>query len=224
MKLQLKEMERSKKKNEVISKFLRKTNPALFELVKLCGQPNVKMLLTTNLDALLQLCDRAVNGSPKSLRTIERASKSIKNKEKVPLYHLHGYIRPYKTSSSHEAADVLVLTEREYVERNDDPYNWAAVMLHWALRDSPMIFVGCSMTDSLIRRALFRTRSERLAARKAEGKNNVTPRHFVVYRFEKHLSRELFEKSMKLLDLNVLWVEDFEKDLPRRFKVLRTSP
>ena len=71
-----------------IKHFFQTTNPALYEVVRMCAitkreskgkieVPRIVSLLTTNLDSLIQVCDRAIHGSPRKLRTIERASKSI---------------------------------------------------------------------------------------------------------------------------------------------------
>jgi hypothetical protein len=80
------------------------------------------------------------------------------------LYQLHGYLLPPQAQlPSGEAADGLVLAEAEYLARTDGPYTWANVMLHWAVREFPVVFVGCSMTDELVRRALHRSCLERVA-------------------------------------------------------------
>lgn len=118
--------------------FFRRTNPVLSELVKACGTSStgqksrselIGAVLTINLDCLLQACDRACHGSPRILKTVERATKGPKE-GKISLYHLHGYLRIEPKSPNAEAPDRLVFTEDEYLARNDDPYSWANVTLH----------------------------------------------------------------------------------------------
>ena len=69
-----------------------------------------------------------------------RSSAASKNAKagKISLYHLHGYITPYKdVDPGDEAPDRLILTELEYTQRNDNPNHWAAATLQWALPSSP---------------------------------------------------------------------------------------
>ncbi len=66
----------------------------------------------------------ARHGSGRIFRTIERASAGRKP-EKPNLYQLHGYLKVVRSDPTDEAADKLVLTELEYHDRTDDPYNIA---------------------------------------------------------------------------------------------------
>lgn len=38
------------------------------------------------------------------------------------------------------------MTEDDYVARNDGPYAWVNVMLHFLMREMPVLFIGCSLT------------------------------------------------------------------------------
>lgn len=208
--------------------FFRNSNPVLWSIVRACGVSNgdsvkkndqIGALLSTNVDGLLQICDRAIHGS-RVLRTVERACIEGQA-EKIPLYQLHGYLLPTGRPSS-EAADGLVLTEADYVARTDDPYSWANVALHWAVREFPVVFMGCSMNDDLIRRALHRSCRERMKhyAAKKGGRpagENVWRRHFVVMRVsgDKRVDRARNE-SAATLGLWPLWVKDYGRDLPAR--------
>ena len=224
-------LESQASKNKQVSRFFRKTNRSLYEVVRMCsvqrkGISRIVSVLTTNLDALLQLCDRAVHGSPRKLRTIERASKST-DAYKVPLYQLHGYLAPFKTSAAKEAADNLVLTEQEFNARTDQPYHWAATVLHKTLVESPVLFVGCSMDDELCRRALYRTRQQRIKDGYAESKKRgiaaEKPRHFAVCELAKdENANEFIEQSLRIIDVNPLWVNDIKgKELSSRLGELR---
>jgi hypothetical protein len=212
-----------------VNQFFQATNPLLWEIVRVCGRKDRKTdrigaLLSTNLDGLPQLCDRAMHGS-RRLRTVERASTES-HAGKIPLYQLHGYLLPPngKSQIRGEAADGLVLTEAEYVARTDGPYAWANVTLHWAVREFPVVFVGCSMTDDLIRRALLRScreRTEDYSAKKSGRlvKETVRRRHFVVARLRKDdRINKLWNESAAVLGLWPLWVEDYEHDLPAKIR------
>jgi hypothetical protein len=215
-----------------VSRFFKATNPVLWEIVRVCGvgaskhprkNDRIGALLSTNLDALPQLCDRAVHGA-RILRTVERASTEP-HAEKIPLYQLHGYILPPRERpiTRGEAADALVLTESDYVARTDGPYAWANVTLHWAVREFPVVFIGCSMTDDLIRRALLRScreRSEDYSAKKSVEAAEITQRrHFAVRRLhrEDRVNR-LWNQSAAVLGLWPLWVENYDKDLALRVR------
>ena len=217
--------------NSKIADYFRDNNRALHEIVRMCairenGMARIIALLTTNLDSLIQYCDRAIHGSPRMLRTIERASKST-HSHKVPLYHLHGYLQPFQdTEAKREAADRMILTEQEYIARTDQPYHWAATILHWALVESPVVFIGCSMEDELCRRALYRTRAQRIDDANAEsarrGKKHSNPKHFAVCKFSDEATNRFTEQSYALLDLNPLWVRDYKTtELPERLSELR---
>jgi hypothetical protein len=225
---------KDEKSRENVRKFFTETNPALVEIVRLCSvsrgtswqqSDHIGACLTTNIDFLIQSCDRAFHGSPRILRTVERASAETEA-GKVPLYHLHGYLRPERTKASREAADRLVLTEAEYLARNDDPYSWANAVLHWAAREFPVLFIGCSMTDELIRRALHRTYHQHLADIQAEGKYDKVPeekkrRHFAVMLQPSDPDvTQILNASLGSLGVWPLWLNDFG-ELPSRLRALR---
>ena len=219
-----------------VNEFFQDSNPVLWEIVNACGSPdgtgryhandNIGALLTTNLDGLPQLCDRALHGR-RLIRTVERAATEA-HLGKIPLYQLHGYLMPPGVSRGlrGEAADGFVLTESEYLGRTDGPYAWANVTLHFVVREMPVIFVGCSMSDDLIRRALLRSRRERadsFAATQAntdEVHEHIVRRHFVV------MCRDPDdEKTNRIRNLGTamlgawpLWITDYDKDLPARVR------
>ena len=226
---------------ERVSNFFRAENPVLWEIVRACGvkgsngefemNERIGAVLTTNVDALLQLCDRAIHGSPGMLRTIERASAETEA-GKISLYQLHGYLLPPQAQFAHrpgspssgEAADGLVLGEAEYLGRTDGPYTWANVMLHWAVREFSVIFVGCSMTDELVRRALHRSCLERMAhhTAKRSGKlesEETLRKHFAVMPLSgDDLVDRALNESAATLGVWPLWVRDFDKDLPAKLQ------
>ncbi len=244
---------RSKKAYPELADFLEEHFPTMAAVVDVCAtetqatddperrfarRPRVAAVLTYNLDALVQLQDRARHGR-RVLRTVERASKESDSR-KIPLYHLHGYLQPLEVSRSHEAVDMLVLDEAEYNGRTDEPYSFAMTSMLWALREAQCVFVGCSMTDELMRRTLYRSREERRKAYEAErsceeGANEKKAaegvlRHFAVVPRQSdtcapQLSDEemLIEADLERLGVRPLWVADFKKELPGRIRTLGST-
>jgi hypothetical protein len=87
--------------------------------------------LTTNIDCLLQIYDFVLHGWAELFETVNTASSET-SAEKLSLYYLHGYL-----STDDAIVDKIpfVFTEPEYLNRKDDPYCWANITLHWALRE-----------------------------------------------------------------------------------------
>jgi len=96
----------------------------------------------------------------------------------------------------------------------------------WALRETVCVFVGCSMTDELMRRGLYRSRNERIRDSLFEYKDLTSAEeealcHFAVLRIEDHKGE--LESDLRLLGVRPLWVHDFDRDLPRRILDLKTK-
>jgi SIR2-like domain len=174
-------------------------------------------ILTYNFDALIQLYDRARHGTPRILRTIERAS-SRRYIDRIPVYHLHGYLRP-TAGSDQDVPEALVLCEDEYHRRTDEPFSYAMTSMLSALREFVCVFVGCSMTDELMRRTLYRSAIEHRKHRKVRA-YEVKKWHFAtVERKSEHLDR-LIERDLSALGVQPLWVDSFA-ELPVRLAALR---
>jgi hypothetical protein len=226
-------MSPSRSARDRMCKFLSLTNPVLLEIVKACSirrgkrtrvNPSIGAILTTNIDAMLQICDHAHHSS-RILRTVERANTET-SATKTSVYHLHGYLQPRPRGPGHETPDRLILTDDEYLDRNDNPYSWASVMLHWALREYPVIFVGCSMSDELVRRALLRSRHERWRDLRAERSNRESReerwrRQYAVMKDPKDdAMKEAQNATLARLGVWPLWVSDYENDLLQRMQAL----
>jgi SIR2-like domain len=216
--------------------YINRTNPTLAAVVNLCAvqTPNadghykkndrIACLLTYNIDYLVQIYDRAKHGRPRILRTVERASAS-RERDKINIYHLHGYLRKYRRRPGVDTPDKLVLTEAEYNRRTDDPYSFANASLLWAMREFNCIFIGCSMTDELMRRSLHRSFEEITVALQSEGKvlneaKKLARRHYAIIK-EEHdeNSKALRKLDLSLLGVNTLWVKEWA-EIPDRLQAL----
>ncbi len=220
----------NKTKHAGMHTYLKRKNPALASVVELCASernvngskvyeltPRIGAILTYNYDSLVQYYDRARHGSPRITRTIERASKE-RHPQKINLYHLHGYLLPKKRDTRDEAPDRIVLTESDYNRREDDAYDFANSSLLWALREFVCIFIGSSMTDELLRRALFRSLQERKSATRAQGygADNLV-RHFAIFRSEEPQINALRYEDLHSLGVNPIWIDDYAADIPTLF-------
>jgi hypothetical protein len=210
-----------------IAKHIADHNPTLASIVELCAtqdgerwrpRPHIGALLTYNFDSLVQVYDRARHGSPRILRTVERSTKGVWA-GKIPLYHLHGLLHSCRSPMADEAADQIVLCEDEYHQRTDDPHHFASTTMQWALREFVTVFVGCSMTDELMRRSLFRAKREMESASHAED-SGLPRRHFAVLRRPSDDGERLArEHDMKELGVIPLWLGHWN-ELPQRFRAI----
>jgi hypothetical protein len=209
--------------------FMEQRCPTLAKVVQICSfkedqgwraNPRVGAVLTFNIDALVENYDRALHGSPRILRTIERASKR-RHSGKIPLYHLHGLLLPEAGGSRKETTDSLVLSEQDYYERTETAHAFATTMILWALREFVCIFVGCSMADELMRRSLYLNVGEQRRARKAEGRTRMDAHHFAVV--EHGSADRLLEKDLARLGVRPLWVGNCDDELANRLGNLRQA-
>jgi hypothetical protein len=79
----------------------------------------------------LQIYDVVAHGLDGVFETVNTASAET-DAEKISLYYLHGYL---STADRLVERIPFVFTEADYLNRNDDPYSWANITLHWALRE-----------------------------------------------------------------------------------------
>lgn len=217
----------AKQPDERIANHLASRNPTLASVVDLCAyrdgppwrpRPHIGALLTYNLDALIQVYDRARHGSPRIFRTVERPTKGVWA-GKIPLYHVHGLLHSRRAHVRDEAADQIILCEDEYHRRTDDAHHFASATTQWALREFVTVFVGCSMTDDLMRRSLFRSKRELHAACEVEAKE-PRPHHFAVLcRKTDPAAQNACESDMQELGVIPLWLGKWA-DLSERFRKL----
>lgn len=225
---------------ESFARHVRATNPTLHAVGTFCAvrtgdtfQPNsrVNAVVTLNMDALLQMYTRS-RFSRRILRTVERASASASSKL-VNVYHVHGFL--VRDGTSHrgrdrraiEAPDRLVLTEQQYFDVVADVHGFVNYSLLHLLRQHRFLFVGLSMTDTNLRRALHLSFTERKRELLSEGRaehgatRNAT-RHWAVVR---HQNLDV-DRALATLLLSVgvrpVWISEWG-DVPLVLKSIYES-
>ncbi|MEU4295682.1 SIR2 family protein [Kribbella sp. NPDC026596] len=184
--------------------------------------PQVKGVVTFNLDALLQnhsLAKYCAEPPRKRiLRTVERPSAGSRS-DKISVYHVHGYMRFDRQAADlrKNAPDQMVLTEQDYFDAFNDPtrlFNYTFLHL---LREHSAVFVGLSMQDENLRRLLHYSKMERRRALVAEGMAASRIRRRVV----RHVALMLrspdpditraYELTFTPLGVRVLWLRSHDE-------------
>ena len=201
------------------------TNSTLHAVGTFCGicdsdetfKPNsrVRAIVTLNIDALLEMYTRARFGS-RVLRTIERASASASS-FRIHCYHVHGYLvrtltKTQKPSASEESDDRLILTEGQYFDVVANANGFVNYVLLSLLRDYRFLFIGLSMKDPNLRRALHLSFSERIRELQAEGETQAeaierSTRHWAIMMRD---SAELDTATTTLLEVigvRPIWIK-----------------
>jgi hypothetical protein len=217
---------------------VRETNPTLHAVGSMCAvrvgrdryQPNprIRAVVTLNLDDLVQEYTHA-RFKAGVLRTVERASASASAPRpaaggppapaRIHLYHVHGYLvrhpRPGRDPDrAHEADDRLVLTEQQYVDVVANASGFVTYTLLYLLREHQFLFVGLSMTDPNLRRALHLSCSERVRELLAEGEPEArarrrATRHWAVLMRRGPTLDDADAALLAVLGVTPLWVRDW---------------
>lgn len=216
---------------------IRDTNPTLHAVGGLCGvkagdrtfepNPRVRAVVTFNIDALMEMYTRA-RFQRRVLRTVERAAASASG-DKIHSYHLHGYLVNTFSSKTRfraavESADRLIFTEQQYFDVVANANGFVNYTLLHQLREHVFLFVGLSMRDANLRRALHFSFKERIRELIAEGKSESdavkrSSRHWAI--MMKH-SAEIDAATATLLNVigvKPLWITAWS-DIPSLLKTL----
>ncbi len=219
---------------------IRATNATLHAVGSMCGvrlidgnfapNPLIRTVITLNIDALLEMYTRA-RFAKRVLRTIERASASA-SARKIHSYHVHGYLVRDGTKSMGnrrriEADDRLILTEQNYFDVVANANGFVNYTLLHALRQYRFLFVGMSMTDSNLRRALHLSFSERIRELRAEGDSehiarNRATRHWAIMLARSPALDEATKTLLQVLGVTPIWVESWDK-VPKLSRALYES-
>lgn len=102
-------------------------------------------------------------------------------KERIPIYHCHGAIKPKAPSSALEprdSRDRLVFLESEYIRVATVASTWAETLFMFYAQTTRMVFFGFSMSDPNMRRWLALSNQSALQDLEAMTKlTEMTPRH-----------------------------------------------
>lgn len=219
---------------------IRDTNPTLHAVGSLCGaliegekfrsNPRIRAVMTLNIDALLEMYTRA-RFRGRVLRTVERAAASA-SASKIHSYHVHGYLVRDLTSSTRqaraqEADDRLVLTEQQYFDVVANSNGFVNYTMLYLLREYRFLFVGLSMRDPNLRRALHLSFTERVRELEAEGETTATARdratrHWAVMARRDAEIDAATTVLLEVLGVKPLWVNAYQ-DIPALLQSLYES-
>ena len=144
---------------------------------------NADTLLQTLLD-LFQSRSHYLGKPPHShpnflFKTVLRPLDSAK--EKTPIYHCHGAIKPRSataTSNPKDSRDRLVFLESEYIRVATRSSSWSETLFMFHAQTSTLLMLGFSMSDPNMRRWLALTNDSALHDLNAISTSAVmTPRH-----------------------------------------------
>jgi hypothetical protein len=195
---------------------IRATNATLHAVGTMCGSstgvgsfvpnPFIRAIVTLNIDALLEMYTRA-RFEERVLRTVERASASA-DASKIHSYHVHGYLvreltRSKRPQRSYESDDRLILTEQQYFDVVANANGFVNYTMLHLLREHRFLFVGLSMRDPNLRRALHLSFRERIREIRAEGADDLeavkrSTRHWAIM---SRRGRELDSATSSLLEV-----------------------
>jgi hypothetical protein len=172
--------------------------------------PQIKALITSNVDAILRSYIRAKYNAW-LLRTIESAQHSPRAGA-IPTYYMHGLVKPYLRGDA-DAKELIpcVFTEGEYFDFFNRPHTLFNYTFLYLLREFNCVFIGMSMQDQNIRRLLHYSASERRGDPTSDPRR-VALRHYAILRNSNSQQVDKFvDLSLRRLGTRVLWIKDFDE-------------
>ena len=175
-------------------------NPTLKSIVEICNEreKGVKAIITYNYDNLLELGLNEIHGAQNHYKPIFKSDDELH--DKLPIYHVHGYIPVPGTDVEQSKYEHIILSEESYHRAAQDAYYWGNMVQMQHLSNSTGVMIGMSLSDRNIRRILDSLRStpiktnNYLITKKPRRKNLESPDHdFVRRKAEEYMSK--FERS-----------------------------
>jgi len=118
----------------------------------------------------------------------------------IPIYHAHGFFPQVKKKADmqEEHYKSIVLTESNYNELYNHPYDWAISCQLSFFRENTCLFIGSSLSDPNIRRLLQITKSDIKV-------------HYAIMAKNETASKDLSVISNHFLKMGVeiIWVDDY---------------
>lgn len=201
-------------------------SPLVDSICKAFKKDCVKSIITYNYDDLIE---ETLSQMKIDYATIAEHDYSYTSSK--PIYHVHGYI-PRKENQPSFA----VLSEERYHDIYREAYHWSNVEQLHTLSRNVCFFIGLSMTDPNLRRLCdiaMRNRNTRsIEVTCANTDNTPEPIHYAFLKrnsFKKGCDNcpdcpkntehfDIFEHMMNDLGIQVIWVTDFDKELPKLVK------
>lgn len=207
------------------ARHIRKTNPVLHAVGTMCAidkggefapNPKLRAILTLNVDCLLEEYTRA-RFKKRVLRAVERAAAGASS-HRIHSYHVHGFLVRGTSSADlrRVSPDRLVFTEQQYFDAVADANGFINYTLLYLFREYRFLFVGLSMSDNNLRRALHLSYRERLRELEAEGETSSDAhlgacRHWALLKRENKISDGAREKMLEALGVRTIWLKEFDQ-------------
>ena len=184
-------------------------------------------ILTFNADTLLHTAIEIIqrdnhysnpppHGHPEYHFTPILRTMAGKPEVKIPIYHIHGAIKPgteRDVTKSYDSRDKLVFLEDDYLNVSSGGASWPQTIFMYHSQVSSLIFVGLSMSDSNIRRWLSSS-NEIMSKdiRKVSGVENFAPQHiWVTSKPESQVQKEAKSIGLRHLGVRVGWLSNWSK-------------
>lgn len=146
------------------------------------------------------------------------------SKNEIGIFHVHGFLPNNKDRYDGLDQSLLVFSEEGYHSLLNDPYHWANLIQLNYLRERTCLFIGVSLTDPNVRRLLEINMNKQpdntcrhyliLKKEKLEKPNEKVPINMKNIEKFQEVNQVLKEDSLKELGINVIWIEDYDIDIP----------
>jgi hypothetical protein len=130
-------------------------NSTLRSILKFCDQTEPKLkglrsVITYNYDNLLEMVVNASVQSKGKFYPVYKGNQLLEN-NKVPVYHVHGYIPYQRIDVEYEQ---IIFSEEQYNRAFQDPFFWGNVVQVNQFTSATGLMIGISLTDRNTRRIL----------------------------------------------------------------------
>ncbi len=212
---------------EILYKEAVESSELLEELGQLCipnrGKLGIKAIVNYNFDDLVEKVLTRCRIKYHSIYS----EGVVADADELGIYHVHGFLPEKKGEYDNLAKSLLVFSEEGYHKLSLDPYNWANICQLNFLMNNTCLFVGLSMTDPNLRRLL------EIAAAKRQSDNGKCRHYAIMRRLKlseveinpsidrfKMVNDVLQEHFFSELDLNIIWVDEFN-EIPELLKKIK---
>jgi hypothetical protein len=122
------------------------------------GHSGLRSIINYNLDSLLELGFECCPDQKDNFQVISKEDQLLM-RNKIPIYHVHGYI-PYNGPSGQN--EDVIFSEEQYNRIFQNPNYWGNVVQVNQMTSGPGLMIGLSLSDRNIRRILDSIRNQPL--------------------------------------------------------------